>query len=896
MNERRPYRPTTPTANQTAKPKPKPKKKAKRKFSARRLMIWLFFTVAFGVVCGIIGYMLIILNGERILSENKGKMIMAESSIIYDINKNEISKLYDSENRELVDFAEIPELVRDAFVAVEDKRFREHSGLDFMAIGRALVKDIIARKAVEGASTITQQLAKNMFLNHDKTLLRKATEASISVALENNLTKDQILEMYLNRIFFGKRAHGVKAAAELYFGKDNLKDLEIWEIATLAGIPKGPNIFNPLSNPERSKERRAVVLQLMYEQELITAEQMEVAKAKEYDPDKAKIPTNTKYMAFVDYAIEEAMRVTEMTEEELRLGGFHIYTTLNPAAQDVMETEFNNAENFEESKTDQKVQGAMIIMDHRTGEVQAMVGGRDYEKKGWNRVVKTRSPGSAFKPITSYGPALETGEWFPSSILRDDKQCFNDYCPRDSNRNKYIGPVSMRQAIKESRNLPAVWLLDKVGVDKGLEFAKTLGFELTSEDRNLAIALGGLYEGVTPMQMATAYSVFANDGQSVDAHTILKVEANGKPPEYEYKAPKTKQLIKVDTARYMTEIMQGVVEQGGTGTRAKFDRPLAGKTGTTQHGIPGLNSSANRDVWFVGYTPEWTASVWMGYDNTNAENLLNQSSGQAASLFAKVMSAAIKDVPRSEFHKSTTKEPEPPVVEIQRPATVSGFTASYIPERGDVQMSWNAIEGTNVVYRVYRKAAGQDNFVRISDMVDAIASEDLTVAEGTTYQYYVTAYDSVNNLEGDPSGIATVEVTVDVLEPDIPGVPDEGTDPGDGVTPPPDNPDPEQGEGNPDIPDNNPGTGENPGTDEGSGNNPNTPDNNGIDNLPVNNSPSQGEGETGENGGNSDNAPNHQQMPGEPRSNTDHPGNAGRGDEQKGKPLMGGSVNAQNSE
>ncbi|MFC3791139.1 PBP1A family penicillin-binding protein [Paenibacillus sp. GCM10012307] len=792
------------SSGRTAPQKKTTKKKGKRKFTLRNTLIVLFFTGALVVLCGIIGYFIITLNGEKILNANKDQFNFAESSVVYDRDGNQILKLFTDENRENVEYSQIPKLLADAFVAVEDRRFREHSGLDFISIGRAVVKDIVARSAVEGGSTITQQLAKNMFLSHDKTILRKATEASIALALDRNFTKDQILEMYLNRIFFGQRASGIKAAAELYFGKEDLNDLEVWEIATLAGIPKAPSAFNPLSNPEKSKERRAVVLQLMYEQGLITKSQMDEAKAVDYDPDKAKRPNNTVFMAFVDYAIDEAMRVTNKTEEELRLGGYEIHTTLNVKAQTIMEDEFKNDDNFEKSGDEQKVQGAMIVADHRNGEIEAMVGGRDYAKNGWNRVVVPRQPGSSFKPITSYGPALQSGNWFPWSTLRDDKECFNGYCPSDSNRNKYIGPVSMSQAIKESRNLPAVWLLNQIGVGTGLEFAKNLGFNLSSEDRNLAIALGGLTHGVTPMEMTQAYSVFANGGKSVDLHTITLIKDKNGLTEYEYKAPKSKQLMSPEAAWYMTQILQGVTEQGGTGARAKVSgRPVAGKTGTTQHGIPGLKSAANRDVWFVGYTPEWTAAVWMGYDKTDKDHLLKKSSGQTVDFFTKVMNAAMKDMPKSSFKKpSGVKETKPPT-------GVNGFNAVYIQERGDVQLSWTAVEGSNVSYRIYRKEASEPDFKRILDQVDAIAAEDISIEQGKSYEYYVTAYDANTKLESASSAKVKVDIPIeeiqlpdDVLNPGDPNAPGNGQpeDGGNGQVPPdgtgqPDSGNPEGGQG-----------------------------------------------------------------------------------------------------
>lgn len=812
----------------------KEKTKGKRRITGRKVFMILFFGAAFAVVCGIIGYLVIILNGEKILAENKDKLALSEASVIYDAQGKEIDMLY-VENRELVEFSEIPELMRQAFIATEDKRFENHSGIDFWAIGRAVVKDVIARSAVEGGSTITQQLAKNMFLNHDKTLLRKATEASIAVALENNFTKDDILTMYLNRIFFGQRSFGVKAASIRYFGKEDLNELKLWEIATLAGMPKAPSVYNPISNPEESKKRRAVVLQLMYNQGIITEQQMNEAKAEDYDPEQQKEPVgSSKYLTFIDYAINEAIRVTGKTEEELRLGGFRIHTTLNSNAQSIMETEFADASNFEESSGEQIVQGSMIIIDHRNGEIEAMVGGRDYEKKGLSRVTLPRQPGSSFKPVTSYGPALETGDWLPTSTLRDDEICYDNgkYCPKDSNRVKYIGPVSMKEAIKESRNQPAVWLLNEIGVQKGVDFANNLGFNLdVQNDRNLAIALGGLTNGVSPMQMATAYSVFANGGQSVDPHSIMRITDSSDKMVYEYNAPKPQQLIKPETAWYLTEIMLGVTESGGTGTRAKIDRPLAGKTGTTQHGVPGLRSSANRDVWFVGYTPEWTAAVWMGYDRTDENHVLKNSSGISAALFAKIMSGALKDAPVTQFNRPGN------VQEVKPPSGVPNFSAVYVPERGDVQLSWSAVSGNNVTYRIYRKEANEAQFTRLMDGLDAIAAEDPTVQPGYTYEYYVSAYDSVTRMEGGASGRVTVavpEIELDPFpdidngtdEPEVPdpdqpdngeqpGQPDNGTLPGDGgdnVTPPGGN------NGNPGN-SGNPGT-EPPVTDPGSTDNP----------------------------------------------------------------------------
>jgi len=753
-------------------------------------LVILFFSAAIAVVCGIIGYLFIILNGERILTANQDKLILPEASHVYDARNNEIASLYNAHDaRENIGLDEIPELQRQAFIATEDQRFYQHSGIDYFSLGRAAVKDVIARSKVEGGSTITQQLAKNIFLTADKTFFRKATEASIAMALENNKTKDEILEMYLNRIYFGKGVYGIKQASEYYFGKEP-KDLELWQMATLAGMPKAPNRYNPINDPEASQSRREVVLKLMFDQGYITAEQREEAVKRVYDPAMSNDQANPQlYPAFVDFVIDEAVEQSGISEEELRIGGYKIYTTLNPDAQKSVEKQFADDANFEKSPDDIKVQGSMIIMDHRNGEVQAIAGGRDYQKKTWNRVTKARQPGSSFKPISAYGPALESGKFTPNSTLRDDKQCFGNYCPSDSNRVKYIGAVSMKQAIKESRNLPAVWLLNQIGVDKGLEFAKKLGFNLSSEDRNLAIALGGLTNGVSPLQMATAYSVFANDGKSVDPHTVKRIDNRNDDPVYTYRAPRAKQLIKQSTASGLTEIMLGVTEQGGTGTRAKLDRPVAGKTGTTQHGFKDLKSSANRDVWFVGYTPEWTAAVWMGYDKTDKQHLLQNSSGQAASMFGKVMSEAMKNVPRASFGKAPVQEE--PEQTVEAPSQVTGLKAEYDENARIAKLSWQPVEeAEGVTYRLYRKATGEAEFTRLLDSASGNSAEDMTVAPGMSYQYYVTAYNAEADLESRPSAAVALVVPPEELEPTPPTEPPtppatggEGTPEGGGTVP-----------------------------------------------------------------------------------------------------------------
>ncbi|MFD0587029.1 PBP1A family penicillin-binding protein [Paenibacillus sp. GCM10027627] len=748
MNEQPKRRPST-----TAKTKTKKKKR----ISGKAWFYGLFFTVVIGIVCGIIGYLLIIVNGERLLAEHGSKLEFGEASIIYDAEGQEISRLYDVlDHREVAEFSEIPKEMLEAIVATEDQRFYTHSGLDFWAIGRAVVKDVIARSAVEGGSTITQQLAKNVFLSADKTFFRKATEASIAVALEQDMTKDEILTMYLNRIYFGKGIHGVKAAAEYYFGAE-LSELELWQAATLAAMPKAPNRYNPLNNPEESANRRAVVLKLMYDQGYITEPEMKEAQAVVYTP-----PANNEemksgsYHAFVDFVIEEAMQKTNMTEEELRVSGLHIYTTLNQQAQKSMDKEFADANNFEKSVDEQIVQGSMIIIDHRNGEIKALSGGRDYEKKGWNRVDKLRQPGSAIKPIMSFGPALESGKYLPGTTLKNDQKCFSNYCPTD---RWGAVPVTMTQAMKDSRNLAAVWLLNEVGIRQASAFAEKLGIKLEKEDQNLAAALGGLTRGTSPLQMATAYSIMANGGKSVDPHTITRIEGKRK---YTYNPPASKQLISSETAWYLTEMMQTVVQKGGTGVRAAIDRPVAGKTGTTQHGIKDYNGRGIKDAWFVGYTPEWTAAVWMGYDKTDVKHVLKKGGGESAAMFAKVMRPAMKGVEKGSFKRpGGVKEEKPPM-------QILNFNAAFVEAEGKVHLSWDPVKEQGVTYEVFRKESGAADFTHFSDAASP-SLDDFSAFPGMSYEYYVVAYDAANDQRSEPTKAITVTIPeVEIETPDIP--------------------------------------------------------------------------------------------------------------------------------
>ncbi|UJF36017.1 transglycosylase domain-containing protein [Paenibacillus hexagrammi] len=707
---------------------------------------------------------------------------------------SEIGKLYQSgENRESVSSKDIPDLLKQAFIATEDRRFLEHSGVDFWAIGRALVKDIMHMSAVEGGSTITQQLAKNVFLSSEKTAFRKGTEMAIAFALDEKYDKDTILEKYLNRIYFGSRAYGIKAASKTYFGKSDLNKLDLWEIATLAALPKAPSKYSPLANPEQSKERRAVVLKLMADQGYITEDQRAKAAAVDY---VAPPSTGSEdYATFVDYVINEAEDKYDISEDELNTKGYRIYTTMDPKAQQVMEKAYTNASLFQKDASDgQKIQSSMVIIDNKTGSLVAMIGGRDYQQRGFNRVFSQRQPGSSFKPIAAYGPALESGDWNPYSIMDDTQTNFNGYTPHNYDRTTH-GQVSMFEAVKKSYNLAPVWLLSQISESKGMnfvmDFANKLGIPLNKDkDRNLAIALGGLTDGVSPLQMATAYTAFANQGVMNTTHAILKITDKDGKELKSYKA-EPKQVIKPQTAYYMTLLLQGVVETGGTGTRAKFNRPVAGKTGTTGLDIKGLEKY-DRDVWFVGYTPEWTAAVWEGFDKVDSKHYVTIGSGSPSSIFKEVMSKALEGKPVTQF---TKPESVPDLTEP--PSGVADLSALYLPETKSVKLTWTSL-GDKIAYQVFRKGS-QD--AEPKQLIQSPTTEvnDTTVSSGESYQYYVVPVNLSTNTPGNKSNEAVVEIPKDdalaspLPSPGASPSPSPGTGVGNGKVPPSPTPSPSPG-------------------------------------------------------------------------------------------------------
>ncbi len=738
------------------------RKKTKRKpWKWIMVMLGLFILLIIGGCTALMSVGNVIMDKDKVMEHN-------ESSIIYDKDENEVSKLYVGENRQYVEYQNIPPIIVKAFVNTEDERFFSHSGVDIISIGRALYKDILAGSAVEGASTITQQLARNVYLTTEKSLWRKTKEALIALNLERNYSKEQILEFYLNEILFGDAVYGIQAASEYYFGKKDLNELSLAEVATLAGLPKGPNSYSPFRNYEKSVERRKIVLTLMERNGTITKEQKEAASEEELELAPKGKKGKEGYQAYIDYVIKEAQEKYGLTENQLYRGGYKIHTNLDTQAQNAMVKAFNDTDLFPSGKSKDKIQAGMVIMDPHTGGVVAMMGGRDYASGDFNRAIQAkRSPGSTFKPIAVYTPALEKG-WNPYDMLKDEKMTFpGGYSPSNWNGDGYWGEVTMYDALKRSKNVPAVWLLNEMGMDTSFRYLDRFGIPYDKQaDRKLGIALGDLTHGLSPFDMATAYSAFANHGVIIEPHAISKLkDRDGEITEPEISSST---VMTEQTSYYMTMMLKGVVEEG-TGKNARMNRPVAGKTGTTQ--MEGTRNG-NRDAWFVGYTPEYVGSIWMGYDVPNSKtNYLREGSAVTAKLFKAVMTDALKGRKVQEFERPKN------IQELVRPVQfepIQDLAAEQLVD--SIHLTWTANQEEGTLYRVYRYL---DDPAKKELLGETEYNEwvDLSVAFEQPVHYVVVPYNLQLQKEGGASNI--VEVTTVPVNPELlPPEEDNGTQPG----------------------------------------------------------------------------------------------------------------------
>nr|WP_232435826.1 penicillin-binding protein 1A [Rivularia sp. PCC 7116] len=561
--------------------------------------------------------------------------------------------------REKLKIKQIPKKLQQAFIASEDRRFAEHGGIDPQGILRAATSNLRSRDVVEGGSTITQQLARILFLNRNKTVNRKLQEIRLAQKLEEELTKDEILERYLNLVYLGSGAYGVADAAWVYFSKP-LADLSLGEMATIAGLAPAPNVFSPAENAEAAKRRRNLVLQRMLDDGFITAAEKQKA-ASESLAVKTNFPKRHQIQApyFISYIQKELPKYVE--KDVLEAGGLVVETSLNPTwqkkAEAAVDRTLRNQGRWQRFK-----QAAMVAIDPRNGEIKAMVGGKDFGKNKFNRVTQAqRQPGSTFKGFV-YAAAVAAGK-SPMDGYLDAPIVVDGYEPKNYDKG-FRGWINMRDALTKSINIVAVRILMKVGYQPTIDLARKMGIE--SEIKPvISMALGS--NEVNLLELTSAYGTFANEGMRVKPHGITRVlSRNG---EVIWSADfKGKRALDADSAAITTWMLRNVVTSG-TATRAQIGRPAAGKTGTTDEA---------RDLWFVGFIPQLVTGVWLGNDNNKPTY---GDSTTAAYTWRQFMKEAVKGMPVEKFPKRPKLSGRKASIKV-KPIKPKRFITKAIPKKG----------------------------------------------------------------------------------------------------------------------------------------------------------------------------------------------------------------------
>lgn len=606
--------------------------KVEEKFHNRpHLLRWQWWAKMAGIGIGI-GFVLFLFLILYLRSQPLPESRINETTTVYGEGNQVIASLYKGENRESISLEQIPLYLRQATIAVEDKKFYDHTGFDVTRLVGAGLTDLMHMSKLQGGSTITMQLARNLYLNFDKTWSRKVKEALLTLQLELNYSKDQLLELYLNQIYYGHSAYGIEAAAQTYFNK-KASELNLAEASMLVGLPKGPKYYSPFLNFKRAKERQHIVLRAMVEEGYISQTQADKALKEPLQLATKKAATQ-KMLApyFIDYVTHLVKGKYQIDEHTFQHGGLKIYTTLDPDMQKAAEDAVKK-----HLPTDTPLQAALLSMDPKTGYIKAFVGGKDYKESQYNRTFARRPPGSSIKPVL-YMAALENG-FTPLTMVKDEPTTFTyegakDYKPNNF-RNRYTNEfINLKNAIKQSNNIYAVAAHMQIGNDKMIDMAKRLGIGsklslLPSQ------ALGP--DPVTPFDMTVAYGTIANQGKRMEPIAIKKIVDKEGNVLVENESRGT-QTADGDNAFVLTHLMQSVFEQGGTaaGIHHLFNRPIAGKTGSTDF-----------DSWLCGFTPQLVTSVWIGYDDNR--EIERKYTRIVQPLWGNFMANALKGLPKVDF-------------------------------------------------------------------------------------------------------------------------------------------------------------------------------------------------------------------------------------------------------
>ncbi|MGX2960196.1 PBP1A family penicillin-binding protein [Peribacillus sp. JNUCC 23] len=779
------------------------------------------------------------------------------------------------EKREYVAYADIPEVIKNAVLATEDVRFFKHGGVDILRLGSAVIGNVTNGFGSQGASTLTQQVVKRTFLTDEKTIKRKVQEAWLAIKLEQRYTKEEIFEMYVNKIWYANHAFGIATAADTYYGKD-LKDLTLEEVAMLVGLPQSPSRYNPFKYPERAEERRNIVLHLMNRHGFITEAEMKNAQSIPVTKtlqaqDTSKVDT-TSYDAFIDQVIEE---VQSMGDYNPYTDGLEIYTTIDKDAQKYVYDMLNTEDIIQYPS--KSLQAGISLIDTKTGEIRAIGGGRNIQgKRVFNYATEAkRSPGSTIKPIMDYAPAIDKLNWSTYEQLTDEPYQYSNGTPIKNAGGHYRGDVSMREALERSLNIPALKALQEVGVEEGYAFAQELGIPIPKNNYESG-AIGGT-QSVSSMQIAGAYSAFGNGGIYNQPHTVTKIVLRDKT-EIENKFT-SKAVMKESTAFMISDMLKGVIDESyGTGQLARVSGlPMAGKTGSSNFDAAdkkrfNIPSAGVPDSWMTAYTTNYTVAAWIGYDK-KSEYLGKESQRIPKKMVKELMTYVHKDDKPEDFKqpKNVVKrgilkgsnpavkasdytpkdqvtyeyflkghEPTKVTKQYDKTSAPVGVNASYDEASNSINLQWNYPQTDSSKTPEFEVKVSIDGGA--SQVLARSSTMGLTIQQpnpGSTYTFTVTA---IVNGQKSASASASVKVTAIQEEP---------------IEPEPDLNNPEETDD----------TGQNDqGQDNSNDDNNNDGNNNGNTNNPSNgnnNNPSNGN-----NNGNTTNPGN-----GNNDGNTTNPGN-----------------------
>ncbi|WP_227395304.1 PBP1A family penicillin-binding protein [Jeotgalibacillus aurantiacus] len=675
------------------------KKKVKKKKSKgsifKRIIISVF---VLGLAGLLFGGGLFAYYASQAPELNEEDFIDPITTEIADVNGDVFARI-GAENRDMVTYDEIPATVENAVLAIEDNRFYEHQGVDFFRLMGAVLANLREGFGAEGASTLTQQVIKQSVLTPEKSLERKAQEAWLAYQLEQEYDKEQIFEMYVNKIYYSDGIYGIRTASQYYYGVD-LNELEVHQAALLAGLPQRPNAYNPYENPDLAKERRDIVLRQMNNHGKIDEETMNqaietdimdgiVERGEGLENARGQLSAEeSKYDAFVDVVLDEVEKLEDVNPYE---DGLKIYTTLDPKAQESVESALNDGSiQFPADMNGSRAQAGVTLLDTQSGAIRAIGGGRGYGEevaRGYNFAKdQTSQPGSAIKPLLDYAPAIEFLDWSTAQTIVDEPYTFSDGFEPGNYDGQFKGPMTMRDALADSRNITAIKAYLEVGQEQGTEFLQQMwDFDPNNYGCGDVLcesaAIGGSPE-VNTIDMAAAYASFGNKGVYNEPYAITSIEfRDGSSIDTE---PENEVVMKDSTAYMMTDMLKDVLEPGSTGELAQVNGlPLAGKSGTTNYpadirAANGIPNNGAPDSWFAGYSTQYTAAVWLGYDqNKNTENYLTPQDRYVSQyLFRDIMAAVHEGVETPDFER-----PESVVeVEIEKGTSPVQLASEFTPD------------------------------------------------------------------------------------------------------------------------------------------------------------------------------------------------------------------------